>query len=295
MNKIGIFGIGSIGSILAKYLMQNKSNQLFYFNRSPKKELQIQFNAAFFRQGISISNETDLSLDWIIICLKEYQIKDALPSIQKIISINTKIVLFQNGLQISKPYLGLVKAENILETIIDCPIQKDSEGSLIQLGVPKIILPANPLARAFSSLIDHIDVSVMEDEQFKTQQWKKIIESSSLGSVQSLQKETCKIFKEEIHLQGYLELVKEGIQIARAEGIVLESSFEDELKYKLKQYPDEKGSSMLSDILSNKPIELDAKIGILAKIAKKHNLNIPQTNLVYHKLLHHNKALENHS
>jgi ketopantoate reductase len=49
---------------------------------------------------------------------------------------------------------------------------------------------------------------------------------------------------------------------------------------KIKIYPKEKGTSMLTDRKLGKPIELGAKNGAIGKVGKKYNLEPPLHDLV---------------
>lgn len=285
MKNIGIFGIGCIGSILTKYLVLNNSNNYFFFNRSQKTEIYIVYENRETKIPIQLSNRIDYNLDWLIICLKEYQIQDALPRIKQLIHPNTKIAIFRNGIHLTEDFINVTSPENILETNIDCPTQKVKKGKYIQFKTPKITLPKTILAKEFSLLFTHTRIDLIQTRNFKTEQWKKLIESSSLGSIQALALKPCIVFKDTKTVQEYILLINEGIAVANSIGITIESNFTESLLKKLKHYPDSKASSMLSDRLAGKQLELDAKIGAIVKIGLKNNIPIPTTLRIYNNLI----------
>jgi len=285
MSKIAIFGLGAIGSVLSKYLLKDKNNQLFFFNRSPKKEIQIKFDGQLNSYPVEIGNSSEGSFDWIIVCLKTYHLDAAKASIRNLVGPDTKLAVFRNGLKLSADFQGLLPAQNILETIIDCPVQQQSDKSYLQLRVPKIVLPDLPLANAFKLLFANSDIDIQQTSKFKLAQWKKLIESASLGALQVLNENTCLIFKDPKIEGEYLQLIHEGIVVANSDGIILPMEFKTELLKKLKTYPDHKGSSMLADKLARRPIELDAKIGVVVKIGVENGINISNLKSVYRLLL----------
>lgn len=285
MNKIAIFGLGAIGSVLAKYLLTNKNNQLSYFNRSPKTNIRIFFKDQLLTSSINELNQNNGPYDWIIVCLKTYHLAEAKKSIKNLIGPKTKIAVFRNGLQLESDFADVLPISNILETIIDCPTQMDSNGSYLQLKIPKLILPKSSLAKEFQELFIDINIQIHLIESFKIAQWKKLIESSSIGSLQALTGKTTVIFKDPKMIAEYRQLVTEGIAVANAVGIKISHSFIEELLEKLKKYPDQKGSSMLSDILAGKQLELNAKIGVIVKIGKAHQVAIPNSEKIYKIIL----------
>jgi 2-dehydropantoate 2-reductase len=281
MKNIGIFGIGGIGSLLTKYLIQNTEISCFFFNRSPKEIVKIKFLDTIDEIPISLSNDYHGKLDWLLICLKEYQHLAAIPKIKSVIDKNTKLAIFQNGINLSSKYTSFVKSQNILETIIDCPVERTEGDLFCQHRAPKIFLSKCEIASEFKKLFCEKAVNVQLKDSFESFQWIKLIESSAIGSIQSYTEKPCLIFEQEKYLAEFRDLVEEGILVARSEGIFLDSDLKEKLLAKLKSYPKTKGSSMLSDKLAKRKLELNAKIGVIKRIADRNGLNVPTTQRVY--------------
>lgn len=284
MNKIAIFGLGAIGSVLTKYLKTNKHNQLCYFNRSHKSTVGIVFNNQLVNLPIKKINQNNAPYDWIIVCLKTYHLAEAKRSIKRLIGPKTKIGIFRNGLDLTAEFKSMVPVSNILETIIDCPTQLNSDGNYLQLKLPNITLPESSLAKEFKELFFNSKIQIQFTKSFKKTQWKKLIESSSIGALQVLTGKPCVIFKDQKMVDQYRRLVIEGIIVANKDGANIRKEFADELLEKLKTYPDHKGSSMLSDKLAGRPLELNAKIGIIVKVGEKNNLDIPISKKIFNGL-----------
>ena len=88
----------------------------------------------------------------------------------------------------------------------------------------------------------------------------------------------------------YTELLREIVEVGKADGAKIEDSFIDGMLIKLMNYPKEKGSSMLSDRLQGKPIELGAKNGIISELAKEYNIKTPLNDLIVSLLKYTNKS-----
>lgn len=283
--NIGIFGVGCIGSVLSKYLVQKLTHHVFFYNRSPKEELLISYKEDELIIPVVLEKDESVELDWLIVCVKHYHLAAALSRIEKLVRRQTKLAIFRNGLNQAEDFHGFVSLENILETTIDCPTQKMDNGAYHQLKKPSITLPDNALAEEFKNLFKGSEVELRLSTDFKMEQWKKLIESSSLGSIQALTKEPCSIFRVQRYKAVYARLIIENIRVAQSEGIQIELSYVDTLLEKLKSYPETKGSSMLSDVLSGRQLELDAKIGAILKLGLKNKLDLPLTQKIYQALL----------
>jgi len=286
MKNVGLFGIGAIGSLITKYITRNPSNNCTFYNRSDKNSISIQYNDQRETIPIHLSSTENQNLDWLIVCLKAYHFEVALPSLKNLIKANTKVAIFQNGINLSAPYFQLTKVSHILETILDCPIQKINNEEILQIRTPKIILPKHELTSEFIQLFKGNEITFQVNENFLKSQWLKLIESSAIGSIQSLTGKPCAIFSETIYLTKFVELVEEGIKVAHSEGIHFEKNLIDLLVTKLKGYPPTKGSSMLTDKLAGHELELDAKIGAILKVALRNEVKVPRTQNIYNSLLY---------
>ena len=284
MKNVGIFGIGAIGSLITKYISSNQKNNYFFFNRSDKDRISIQFEDQLTDIPINTSTNKNQQLDWLIVCLKEYHFDKAKEQLKELIDDSTKIAIFQNGIKLSDRYQNFTHKNKILETIIDCPVQQTTTDKLLQLKIPKIILPQHSLTKEFIQLFDDSPIEFKTTEKFKKSQWIKLIESSSIGSIQCMTGQPCSTFDDPKRLQEFIELVEEGITVALSEGIHLDSDLNSQLLTKLKNYPRSKGSSMLSDKLNGRELELGAKIGVIIDIAKKNNIEVPTTQKIHHSL-----------
>jgi len=289
MKTIGIFGIGAIGSVLAKYLTKNTINEYLFFNRTNYESISIEYQQEVTKIPITISTNLDNGLDWLIVCLKEHQVKGAKEEIKRLLSERTKLAIFQNGIDLSKPYINLINGNQILETAIDCSVERINNSNYRQLKEPIITLLNSTLANEFISLFGTDEIVFNLTEEFKKDQWVKLIESSSIGSIQSYTEKPCSIFDDSKYLSDFTLLVEEGIRVAQSEKIELDSNIQEKLSKKLMNYPKTKGSSMLTDKLSGNVLELDAKIGAIVKISRNNNIEVPISERYYKSLLNYNK------
>lgn len=284
MSKVGILGVGAIGSVVAAMLAQNSNLQLHFFNRSERTELKIDRPDGRFEMQINAltTPPQNLRLDCLIICLKAHQFDGAHPWLKALISKNTKVVVIRNGLHHTEPILQYSNAGSYSACLIDCPTQPQENGLLRQLSAPKFTLPQSQLTEAFVALFENSDAEFNLVSDFKTAAWKKVCESSALGGTLCYYRETCSVFKNQEAIALYKNLLSEAIEVALSDGAQIDKEFADETLAKVLQYPPEKGSSMLTDLLLGKELELDAKNGIICKIGI--------TNKVH--LIHNKKVVE---
>jgi len=290
---VGILGVGAIGAVIAKELSFNKNLKLNYFNRSKKKEIQVQHFEDFYK--INTSNSFDISnknqLDWLIICLKEYHFEGAKNWFEKLIVPKTKIVVIRNGLELKTPLLHYAFEDRILECMIDCPVQIDQNGIYQQIKNVQLASVSGELATEFQHLFLNKNFSLQQFKDFKTVSWKKLIESASLGAITCLTGETCWIFEKKEIKDWYQKIIEESILVAQADNAIIPNDFVIQLLEKVKTYPKNKGSSMLTDRLKGRPIELGAKNGVISKMGEKYKIPTPLNNWVCLMLKYTNREM----
>ncbi len=288
---IGVLGIGAIGSVLAFDLQKNNANELYYYSRTKKEGLKIIFENIEFEIPVHIETSTTNlpKLDWLLICLKEYQYAAAKEWFVKLIHPKTKIAVIRNGLRLKEPLLEFTNEQNILECIIDCPTQPSGEGFYEQLRKPILTVQNNSLASNFKNLFEKSQSDVRLIRDFKSESWKKLIESSTLGAILCLSGETCWVFKDEKLRKLYARILEESLVVAQADGAKIENNFVEKMIQKLMTYPETKGSSMLTDRLNGNQIELGAKNGIISRLGKVYKVQTPINDIIVELLEHTNK------
>jgi 2-dehydropantoate 2-reductase len=291
-TKVGILGIGAIGSVIITGLFKNENLELHHFNRSKKEMAMIQFHDTFYSIPLNIQQDIfiPIKLDWLIICLKEHQFADAKNLFQKLISRKTKIAIIRNGMELKEPLLPFATEDQILECMINCPTQPNETQVYQQLGNPMITSAKVDLAIDFQHLFKNKDFQFLQVEDFKTENWKKLLESACLGAITCLTGETCWVFEDEKIRMLFQKLMEEGIQVAKADGAIIPPNFVSIMLEKIKTYPKKKGTSMLTDRKLGRPIELGAKNGAIVKVGEKYNIETPMNDLVCTLLERTNKS-----
>ncbi len=282
-DHIGVFGLGAIGSAIGEELLQSHSmNTIHFYSRTPKNfiklkkensthELPIMLESLPYKKG---------QVAWLIVCIKEHQISEAIHALSGLIHSKTKVAVIRNGLRLKEPYLDFMDESQVLECSIDCPTQPVENGFYKVYKNPIITVQACTLANEFSLLFKDSQLTVNQVSDYHTENWKKVCESSASGAILCLTGETCWIFENEKLRTLYSDILKEAVTVALADGAKLENDFRDKMLTKLLSYPKSKGSSMLTDRLNGNPIELGAKNKIICQIGKLRNVETPLNDLV---------------
>jgi 2-dehydropantoate 2-reductase len=85
-------------------------------------------------------------------------------------------------------------------------------------------------------------------------------------------------------------LVRECIAVGRAEGATLDDAIPDEIVAGARRAPKDAGNSMYADRRAGRPMEYDARNGVIVRLGKRHGIAAPMNTLMVDLL----EAAQNH-
>jgi 2-dehydropantoate 2-reductase len=290
--KFGILGVGPTGGIMAAYLVKaghdvvlidiNKS----HMNAIKKKGLQItnlmEMKVKFPKDNIYFSIEELQSndLDALFIAVKASRLQVVLPKIKAHIKENTPVISLQNGFDTEEYIAKFVGEENSIRIVINYA------GNILEDGIIRmsffnppnylgVISPdAEEKAENLAEIINSSGLDTTYTPEIKKYEWTKCI----LNTISPVCVTTRTTMKQTM---GYpdtreicREILREGIEVARARGIALEPDFLD----KGMSYLDKAGHhrvSMEADIDAGNPSEIGFLNGKIVKYGELEGIPTP--------------------
>lgn len=270
INNIAILGLGAIGSIIAKEILSLTNFHIDLYNRTPRSHLHVTSGNSLYKRSIEIGDipKEDKEYDLLILCLKEHDIPKAIQYWSSLISKKSTILVIRNGIHHTEQLKSIGVSNKIIPAIIDCPTQQTNYGYQ-QMGNAIITIPKSEDHNIVESIFKSTKVHVIQSNTFHHDTWLKLCLSASLGATQCKYNGTCEIFVSDEVVMYFFELLMESISIANADRANISKSEIKSILLKVEQYPPEKGSSMLFDFQSGKPIELGAKNGAILSAAQR--------------------------
>lgn len=295
-EKIAILGNGAIGQLLfhqlshsgLKILMLTKPDtdelpktlsytDLHNINRS---------QAASFH---SISNQTArlAALSLVIVCVKAYQVIDALTPWLPIISRRCHILLLHNGMG---PHLTLAP---LLENR-GLTLATTSQGSLRQskwhikqtgAGITQLghycgsTLPKNLQQLLLTYIPDSLWV-----QQIVPALWEKLAINAVINPLTAINDCQNGELQKKQYQPIILNIAKEVVTVANADNIALTLERVIERIYQVIALTSNNYSSMHQDINKKQMTEIDAINGYIVKRAAKHHLLVPANKLLVQKI-----------
>ncbi len=290
--KIGIIGIGPTGGILAAYLARQGHNIVLvdinktHMNKIKKKGLTLtnlkEFNVKFPKENIcySIDELENKGLNTIFIAVKASHLDEILPQIKKIMAPNTTIISVQNGFDTEDFIAEFVGKENTIRIVVNYA------GNILEDGIIRmsffnppnylgVITPeAEEKAKILADIINSSGLDTVFTQDIKKYEWTKCI----LNAISPVCVTTHTTMKQTMGFEDTRnicrEILREGIEVARARGLDFEPDFLD----KCMKYLDKAGHhrvSMEADINAGNPSEIGFLNGKIVEYGELEGIPTP--------------------
>lgn len=276
MKKFGIIGPGAVGTAITFALTQSnldvtlfgRSNATVYF-----QEYNQDVQHSFPVQSLEDAHE---KVDILFIAVKATQLDAIIPYLHHILHANSVIILTQNGYgqleKIDHPhkfhavvYISGQKEDNVVTHFRDWTLR----------------LPVHALTLDIKSLTEDSILNIECLEDYDQHVWYKLIVNLGINTITALTRQPARVLKhDQIHALCY-NLLVEGNRVAKAEGIDFGDDFEESIMKIYEGYPDDMGTSMYYDMISEKPLETAFIQGYIYRISQKHHLTTPYIDSTY--------------
>ncbi len=290
--KFGIVGIGPTGGILAAHLAKAGYNVVLVdINKShmdaiKKKGLKIsnlkELKVKFPKENIlySINDLQDKDVDSVFIAVKASHLEEILPLIKKVIKPNTTLISLQNGFDTEELIAEYVGEEYSLRVVVNYA------GNILEDGVIRmsffnppnylgvLTIKAEEKAKKLADIINSSGLETIFTQDIKKYEWTKCI----LNTISPVCVTTHTTMKQTMGFDETREIcreiLREGIEVARARGIDFEPDFLD----KGMGYLDKAGHhrvSMEADINAGNPSEIGFLNGKIVEYGKIEGIETP--------------------
>jgi len=293
--NITIVGAGALGNMLATKLSRNNNVKLIVKKRHTGlienqeilfKDIDGNIIKSKINIGIDIEN-----CDLIILCVKSY---DTQILIQKLSSLDTPILLCQNGLKTMNYALKNIDEKRLSYLVTGNGISKIKTGISEHKGQGFTYL--GNLSKSKSNLLKNISKNLKEEgmdcsivENIEEFVWLKTVINSAINPIATLAEvKNGKLGNPELN-DEVKKLCEESTKIAYSNGIKLPLDPWKEINKIIEKTADNK-CSMLQDLENNQQTEIDAINGELIRIGKKLSINTIYNQQVFseiNKLLHY--------
>ena len=281
MTNITLIGPGAIGATLAAWLSQNPKHNVSVGVRTPFDSIVLDTPSGRIEASPRVLTDPAQAKpsDWVLVTTKAYDSASAARWLQNALGAHTRLAVIQNGVEHVERFMPFLDASRIVPVMIDCPATRLSPGKVLQGGPIHILVPAGANGADFVKLFDGLNFDVRETEDFVTAVWKKLCLNSA-GAVPAVLLEPAGISHHEGLAEILRAIVRECIAVGRAKGAVLGDEIADEIVERMRSGPRDAANSMLADRRAARPMEIDARNGVIVRYGRELGIATPMNALM---------------
>lgn len=281
MASIAVIGPGALGGTLAVWLAQHPEHAITLCVRTPFSSLHVETPVGELTATPAIAATPDAvqPMDWVVVVTKTYDVPAIAPWLEALVEPRTRVAVVQNGVEHVARFAGLVPAPCIVPAVADIPASRSAPGRMVQQRLGWIVVPEGPNGEDFAKLFAHTPIDVTAVPDWTTRAWLKLCLNCAGAVSTLLMRATGPVWSAEIEamVQG---LVTECVQVGRAEGADLDDEIIERVVEGARNAPEGSGNSMFADRLAGRPMELDARNGVIVRLGQKHGIATPTNALL---------------
>jgi 2-dehydropantoate 2-reductase len=304
MPTIAIIGVGAIGSATASSFQLAKSNSsvgapntLLLCTRRPLIPAPLSVTTPGGLVCVEGTNlvtppANPLSVDWLIISTKTYHAATTAEWFPALVGPQTRIAVLQNGVEHRERFAKYLSADqhaNLLPVMIDCPAEKQPDGTVLQRAWAKMVVSSGALGTEFASLFAGSNAQVMLSNDWTTEAWKKLCINAA-GALSAL----TLLPNSVISLPGMkdvaLGIVRETIAAGNSAGAKIEDDYADAVLQGLEKAPADGVNSLLADRLAEREMEIEGRNGAVVRSGQRGGIATPLNGMIVAVLTAHQSA-----
>lgn len=276
MAHVAVVGVGAIGGVLAALLETAGRHEITLCTRRPLPVLTVKTPQAVVKvKARNLTQPTQAeAVDWVLVATKAYDAQGAGEWLQGLAAQGAPVAVVQNGVEHRERFAPHAKAERIVPVVIDCPVEREADGTVVQRGVAKMRVEEGPLGREFAQLFAGSSAEFEVTEDFRTAAWRKLC-TNAAGALNALTMQPAGVFHDEAVGRLALGIVAECAAVGRAEGARLDENVGQQVLDGYRAQPRDSINSLLADRMAGRRMETDARNGVIVRLGEKHGIETP--------------------
>ena len=296
MARVAVVGVGAIGGVVATLLQSAGRHELVLCVRRPLKELVVETPALGLRSDMTeirpemrieatilTQPEEAQPVDWIVVATKAYDAAGAARWFEWLGANKAPVAILQNGVEHRERFAPYLEEDRIVPVIVDCPAERRPTGSdgvdrIAQRGPMSLKVPKSETGQAFVDLFEGTAADAAAVEDWTTIAWRKLCHNAA-GVLPALLLQPAGVLRGDAVGDVALDLVRECVAVGRAAGATLSDSVPEEVLAAYRRSAPDSINSLHADRLAGRPMEIDARNGVIVRMGKKHRIATPANSM----------------
>jgi len=273
VTRVAVVGPGAIGGAVAA-MAQRAGAELVLCGRTPLERLVVGEEVV---PGPVLTDPAAVPwrADVVLLAVKAHQTEAASGFLRALAGPETVVAVLQNGVEQRELVAPFVAGAKVLPTVVWLATEVTAPGHVRVVTPPRFVVPREPGAEAVAALLEGVEIV----DDFTTQAWRKLAVNAVAG-LMALTGRPAVMFQSPKARQLGRALAAETLAVARAEGADVTDAVADEIIEFITGLPEDAGSSILADRQAGRPLEWEARNGVVARRARIHGVPTPISDVI---------------
>ena len=261
---------------MAAWLGETGRHEVILCARRPLGALTVETPSGVLQANPVVLTEPRQAspVDWVLVATKAYDAAGAASWLTGLAAGSTPVAILQNGVEHRERFSPYLAADRIVPVMVDCPAERSTPTLIRQRGPIRMAVADDGNGRGFAALFSGTPVEVTVTADFKTAIWRKLCLNSA-GVINALLAKPAGVMRDAQVGELARELVRECVAVGQIEGALLDDGLAESVLQAYRNAPPDSVNSMLADRLAGRPMEIDARNGVIVRLGRKHGIATP--------------------
>ncbi len=280
MSRIALVGPGAVGGVIAAWLEKTGRHEVTLCARRPLGELHVEtpHGPLLARPKVLTAPEQSTPVDWVLVATKAYDAAGAAAWLKGLAAKGAPVAILQNGVEHRERFAPYLPAEQIVPVMVDIPAERADPTHIRQRGAGRMVVQDDARGREFVALFAGTPLDVTTTPDLKSAVWRKLCVNSA-GVINALLLQPASAYRDEKTGALLMAMVRECMAVGRAEGAVLEDGLPEDILARQRAAPPDGMNSIHADRAAGRPMELDARNGVIVRLGRRHGIATPYNDM----------------
>jgi 2-dehydropantoate 2-reductase len=210
----------------------------------------------------------------VLVCTKAYDAPGAAAWFGGLVTPRTHVAILQNGVEHRERFAAYLRPDRLVPVMVDIPSERSAAGLVRQRGPGRMVAPDDAAGRVFASLFAGTPLDVAVTPDFTSTVWRKLC-VNSVGILNAVLLQPAGVFRQDAVAEAARAIVRECVAVGRAEGAVLDDAIPDTVVQGYRNAPPDSVNSIHADRADGRPMEVDARNGVIVRLGRTHRIPTP--------------------